>query len=161
MSSNPRDPTVAAADQQERSGLDPDELRAEQAGELPERDAMSIISDRDGVTTAYGLFHLQPRGQLFVKPGEDVYEGMIMGEHNRDSDLNVNGVRGKQLTNFRTTAADEKMVLAPPREVTLETAMEFIDDDEWVEVTPKSIRLRKKVLPANQRSIIRSDRRKE
>jgi GTP-binding protein len=96
---------------------------------------------------------------LFVNPGDEVYEGMIVGEHNRESDLNVNAVRGKQLTNFRTTAADEKLILAPPREISLESAMEFIDDDEWVEVTPRFIRLRKKVLPANERSIVRGERR--
>jgi GTP-binding protein len=131
------------------------------AGPIARRQNGAIVADRAGTTTAYALFHIQPRGTLFVGPGEDVYEGMIVGEHNRDSDLNVHAVRGKQLTNFRTTAADEKLILAPPREMTLERAMEFIDDDEWVEVTPTAIRLRKRVLPANERSIIRTDRRKE
>jgi GTP-binding protein len=129
------------------------------AGQIQRRLNGTIVADRPGTTTAYTLFHLQPRGEMFVGPGVEVYEGMIVGEHCRDSDLNVNAVRGKALTNFRTTAADEKLVLAPPREVTLEWAMEFIDDDEWIEVTPKSIRLRKRALAANQRSIIRTDRR--
>jgi GTP-binding protein len=106
------------------------------------------------------LFNLQPRGVLFVAPGDEVYEGMVVGEHNRESDLNVNAVRGKQLTNFRTTAADEKLVLAPPRVVTLESGMDFIDDDEWIEVTPSNVRIRKKVLPANERSIVRGERKK-
>ncbi|MEZ4240158.1 MAG: translational GTPase TypA [Myxococcota bacterium] len=131
------------------------------AGPIQRRLNGAIVADRAGTTTAYSLFNLQPRGELFVGPGTEVYEGMIVGEHNRDSDLNVNAVRGKALTNFRTTAADEKLVLAPPREVTLEWAMEFIDDDEWIEVTPKSIRLRKRALAANQRSIIRTDRRRD
>ena len=131
------------------------------AGPIGRRQNGAIVADRAGQTTAYALFHIQPRGTLFVDPGEDVYEGMIVGEHNRDSDLNVHAVRGKQLTNFRTTSADEKLVLAPPREMTLERAMEFIDDDEWIEVTPKSIRLRKRVLPANERSIVRTERRKD
>jgi GTP-binding protein len=134
---------------------------APHAGPIQRRQNGAIVSDRAGTTTAYSLFHLQPRGELFVSPGEEVYEGMVVGEHNRDSDLNVNAVRGKQLTNFRTTASDEKLILAPPRELSLETAMEFIDEDEWVEVTPKSIRLRKRILPANERSIIRGEKRKE
>jgi GTP-binding protein len=131
------------------------------AGPIARRQNGSIIADRSGPTTAYGLFHLQPRGVLFVGPGEEVYEGMVVGEHARDSDLNVNAVRAKQLTNFRTSNADEKLVLVPPREITLEGAMEFIDDDEWIEVTPNHIRLRKRVLAGNQRSIIRTDRREE
>jgi GTP-binding protein len=131
------------------------------AGPIARRQNGAIIADRTGPTTAYGLFHLQPRGTLFVNPGEDVYEGMLVGEHSRDSDLNVNAVRAKQLTNFRTSNADEKLVLAPPRQMTLEGAMEFIDDDEWIEVTPNHIRLRKRVLAGNQRSIIRTDRREE
>jgi GTP-binding protein len=131
------------------------------AGVIARRQNGAIIADRAGPTTAYALFHLQPRGVLFVAPGEEVYEGMIVGEHARDSDLNVNAVRAKQLTNFRTSNADEKLILAPPREIPLEAAMEFIDDDEWIEVTPNHIRLRKRVLAGNQRSIIRTDRREE
>jgi GTP-binding protein len=130
------------------------------AGTIQRRINGSIVADRAGTCTAYALFNLQPRGVLFVAPGDEVYEGMVVGEHNRESDLNVNVVRGKQLTNFRTTAADEKLVLAPPRVVTLESGMEFIDDDEWIEVTPSSVRIRKKVLPANERSIVRGERKK-
>ena len=129
------------------------------AGPIERRKNGAIVADRAGKTTSYSLFHLQPRGTLFVNPGTDVYEGMIVGEHIRENDLNVNAVRGKQLTNFRAAGADEKTVIAPPKLHTLEEAMEFIDDDEWVEVTPKTIRLRKRVLASNQRSIVRRDRR--
>jgi len=125
------------------------------AGPIERRKNGAIVADRAGKTTSYSLFHLQPRGTLFVHPGTEVYEGMIVGEHIRENDLNVNAVRGKQLTNFRAAGADEKTVIAPPKIHSLEEAMEFIDDDEWVEVTPTSIRLRKRVLPSNQRSIIR------
>ena len=118
----------------------------------------TLVADRSGKTTTYGLFGLQPRGTLFVGPGEEVYEGMIVGEHSRANDLNVYAAREKQLTNFRTTAADEKQILYPPRQITLEYAMEFIDEDEWVEVTPKSIRLRKKELNSNRRSLHRGER---
>ncbi len=128
------------------------------AGPIERRKNGAIISDRAGKTTSYSLFNLQPRGTLFVMPGTDVYEGMIVGEHIRENDLNVNAVRGKQLTNFRSAGADEKTVIAPPKIHTLEEAMEFIDDDEWVEVTPNFIRLRKRVLASNQRSIVRRDR---
>jgi GTP-binding protein len=131
------------------------------AGPIARRQNGAIVADRAGTTTAYALFHIQPRGELFVGPGEEVYEGMIVGEHNRDSDLNVFATRAKALTNFRTSNADEKLILAPPREITLESAMEYIDEDEWVEVTPNHIRLRKKVLPSNQRSIVRGERKSE
>ncbi|MBX2799664.1 MAG: translational GTPase TypA [Myxococcales bacterium] len=130
------------------------------AGEVARRSNGSIVADRTGKTTAYALFHLQPRGDLFVGPQVEVYEGMVIGEHNRESDLNVNAVKGKQLTNFRSAGADEKTILAPPRQITLESAMEFIDDDEWIEVTPTKIRLRKRVLASNQRSIVRGAKRK-
>ena len=129
------------------------------AGEIARRQNGSIVADRTGKTTAYALFGLQPRGELFVGPGTEVYEGMVVGEHNRESDLNVNAVKGKQLTNFRSAGADEKLILAPPRQITLESAMEFIDDDEWVEVTPTAIRLRKRVLATNQRSVVRSGKK--
>ncbi len=122
---------------------------------LPRRPRGALVADRSGKTTAYSLFHLQPRGELFVRPGVEVYEGSIIGLHVRQNDLNVNAVRGKQLTNFRASGADEKTILAPPREVTLEWALEFIDDDEWVEVTPTNIRLRKRELASNKRSIVR------
>jgi GTP-binding protein len=110
-----------------------------------------LISSDTGVTNAYGLFPLQERGQMFVGPSVSNYSGMIIGIHNRDNDLVVNGNKAKKLTNIRTTAADEKLVLAPPRQLTLEFALEFINDDELVEVTPQSIRLRKFVLDHNVR----------
>ena len=90
----------------------------------------------------------------------EVYEGMIVGIHTRENDLNVNVVKGKQLTNIRSAGADEKLILAPPRQLTLESAMEFIDDDERVEITPVSIRLRKAILAGNQRSIVRGVKKK-
>jgi GTP-binding protein len=127
------------------------------AGPIARRGNGGIISDRAGKTTAYSLFHLQPRGTLFVGPQTEVYEGMIVGEHVRENDLNVNAVRGKQLTNFRASGTDDKAILAPPKIMSLEEAMEFIDNDEWVEVTPKSIRLRKRVLKSNERSIVRRE----
>ncbi len=105
-----------------------------------------LISSEDGVTNAYGLFYLQERGQMFVAPNIKNYSGMIVGIHARDNDLVVNPNKVKKLTNIRTTAADEKLVLAPPRQLTLEYALEFINDDELVEVTPQSIRLRKMIL---------------
>jgi GTP-binding protein len=105
-----------------------------------------LVASEEGVTNAYGLFYLQERGQMFVAPNIKVYSGMIVGIHSRDNDLVVNPNKVKKLTNIRTTAADEKLVLAPPRQITLEYALEFINDDELVEVTPESIRLRKTIL---------------
>jgi GTP-binding protein len=110
-----------------------------------------LISSEDGVSNAYGLFYLQERGQMFIGAGIKNYSGMIIGIHARDNDLVVNPNKVKKLTNIRTTAADEKLVLAPPRQLTLEYALEFINDDELVEVTPLSIRLRKAVLDHNVR----------
>jgi GTP-binding protein len=120
-------------------------------GEIKSRVSGSLIADRQGDTIPYALFHLEPRGLLFVEPGIPVYEGMIVGEHNRDNDLNVNVCREKKLTNIRAAGRDENVILTPVTPMTLERAIEFIKDDEQVEVTPKSIRLRKNVLPANQR----------
>ncbi len=120
-------------------------------GEIPQRPTGALVSDRTGVTTAYALDGMQERGSLFVPPGVDVYEGMIIGENARDSDLDVNAVREKKLTNMRASSADDAIRLAPPRLLNLEMAIEFIAEDEMVEVTPKSLRLRKKVLKANQR----------
>ncbi|HEY6038898.1 MAG TPA: EF-Tu/IF-2/RF-3 family GTPase, partial [Kofleriaceae bacterium] len=110
-----------------------------------------LISSEDGVTNAYGLFYLQERGQLFVGPNIKNYSGMIVGIHARENDLVVNPNKVKKLTNIRTTAADEKLVLAPPKQLTLEYALEFINDDELCEVTPQSIRLRKMILDHNMR----------
>jgi len=120
-------------------------------GEIPQRPTGALVADRPGATTAYALEGLEDRGILFVPPGVEVYEGMVIGEHSRDNDLDVNVVREKKLTNMRASTADEAVRLAPPRLLNLEQAIEFIADDELVEVTPKSLRLRKKVLQANKR----------
>ncbi len=110
-----------------------------------------LISQDNGETNTYGLFYLQERGQLFLGPGVKVYGGQIIGLHSRDNDLVVNPSKAKKLTNIRTTAADEKLFLSPPREFSLESALEFINDDELVEVTPAAMRLRKRFLDHNER----------
>ena len=120
-------------------------------GEIPQRPSGALISDRTGPTTTYALNGLQDRGVLFVPSGVEVYEGMIVGEHSRDNDLDVNVVREKKLTNMRASSADEALRLVPHRAMNLEQAIEFIAEDELVEVTPKSLRLRKKILQANRR----------
>jgi GTP-binding protein len=120
-------------------------------GALRGRATGSLVADRLGDTTTYALFNLQERGTLFARPGIKVYEGMIIGENARAVDLDVNAVKEKKLTNMRASTADEAMRLVPPKELSLEQALEFIADDELVEVTPQTIRLRKRVLPANQR----------
>jgi GTP-binding protein len=120
-------------------------------GEIPQRQSGALIADRTGVTTAYALDGLQDRGILFLNPGADVYEGMIVGEHSRDNDLDVNAVREKKLTNMRASSADDAIRLVPVKPFNLEQAIEFIAEDELVEVTPKSLRLRKKILQANRR----------
>jgi len=121
------------------------------AGDISYRKNGALIADRKGTTTTYALFHLQPRGILFLGPQMDVYEGMIIGEHAKAQDLDVNAVRSKQLTNFRTVNKDDAQILSPPRLMTLEDALQWISDDELVEVTPSNIRLRKKELQANFR----------
>lgn len=123
----------------------------EYRGDIKSRVTGSLVSDRQGETVAYGLFHLEPRGTLFVDAGVPVYEGMIVGEHNRDNDLNVNPCKEKKLSNMRAAGKDENIILTPVLPVTLERAIEFIRDDEFVEVTPKNIRLRKAILKAQQR----------
>ena len=120
-------------------------------GDIPSRPTGSLVADRAGKTTGYALFNLQERGEMFVGSGLEVYEGMIVGENARDADLDVNIVKEKKLTNMRASSADEAIRLVPPRLLNLEQALEFIRDDELVEVTPKAIRLRKKTLNANQR----------
>jgi GTP-binding protein len=120
-------------------------------GEIPHRLTGALVADRPGVTTSYALWNLQERGELFVGPGVEVYEGMIIGENAKDNDLDVNVVREKKLTNMRASTADEAIRLVPFRQLNLEQAIEFIADDEFVEVTPKSLRLRKKTLQANKR----------
>ena len=120
-------------------------------GEIPHRMTGALIADRPGTSTAYSLWNLQERGELFVGPGIEVYEGMVIGENAKDDDLDVNVVREKKLTNMRASTADEAIRLVPFRQLNLEQAIEFIADDEFVEVTPKSLRLRKKVLQSNRR----------
>src|ERR1700760_4013090 len=120
-------------------------------GEIPQRPSGALISDRNGATTAYALNGLQDRGVLFVTAGVEVYEGMVIGEHSRDNDLDVNVVREKKLTNMRASSADDAIRLVPFKPMNLEQAIEFIAEDELVEVTPKSLRLRKKILQANRR----------
>ena len=121
------------------------------AGPLSGRNRGVMVADRQGVAVAYALFNLQERGTLFVRPGDPVYEGMLVGEHVRPGDLDVNATREKKLTNIRTTASDEMITLETPREVTLELALEYIEDDELIEVTPSSLRLRKRELGATGR----------
>ncbi len=120
-------------------------------GTLRGRATGSLVADRTGETTTYALFNLQERGTLFIRPGTKVYEGMIIGENARAVDLDVNAIKEKKLTNMRAASADEAMRLVPPKELSLEQAIEFIGDDELVEVTPKSVRLRKRVLRFNER----------
>jgi GTP-binding protein len=120
-------------------------------GEIPHRLTGALIADRSGVSTAYALWGLQERGELFVGPGVELYEGMIIGENAKDDDLDVNAVREKKLTNMRASTADEAIRLVPFRNLNLEQAIEFIADDEYVEITPKSLRLRKKILQSNKR----------
>jgi GTP-binding protein len=120
-------------------------------GLIPSRSTGALVADRAGVATAYAIFNLQERGEIFVEPGAQVYEGMIIGENARQNDMDVNVTKEKKQTNMRASTADEAIRLIPPRNLSLEQAIEFINDDELVEVTPKAIRLRKKVLPGNQR----------
>jgi GTP-binding protein len=120
-------------------------------GEIAMRPTGSLVADRAGKTTGHAIFNLQERGEMFVTSGTEVYMGMIVGENARDADLNVNIVKEKKLTNMRASSADEAIRLVPPRLLNLEQAIEFVREDELVEVTPQSIRLRKKILRANQR----------
>ncbi|MFZ0320734.1 MAG: translational GTPase TypA [Candidatus Sulfotelmatobacter sp.] len=120
-------------------------------GDIPHRPTGALIADRAGTSTAYALWGLQERGELFIGSGVELYEGMIVGENAKDDDLDVNAVREKKLTNMRASTADEAIRLVPFRSLNLEQAIEFISDDEFVEITPKSLRLRKKVLQSNKR----------
>jgi GTP-binding protein len=121
------------------------------AGPIKGRPNGVLVVQDPGETNTYGLFYLQDRGVLFLGPGVKVYGGQIVGLHSRENDLVINPSKAKKLTNIRTTAADEKQFLSPPRQFSLEAALEFINEDELVEVTPKSIRLRKRVLDHNER----------
>jgi GTP-binding protein len=120
-------------------------------GELRTRPTGSLVADRRGPTTAYAIQNLQERGALFVPPGTEVYEGMIVGENARSDDMDVNPTKEKKLTNMRSSTSDELVRLFPHKEMSLEQALEFIREDECVEVTPHSIRLRKVILDANER----------
>jgi GTP-binding protein len=120
-------------------------------GDIPGRRNGVLISTDQGEAVAYALWNLEDRGPMMIEPGWKVYRGMIVGEHTRDNDLEVNVLKGKKLTNIRTTSKDEAVRLTPPIRMTLEKALAYIEDDELVEVTPKSIRLRKKLLDANDR----------
>ncbi|MCZ6507355.1 MAG: GTP-binding protein, partial [Acidobacteria bacterium] len=120
-------------------------------GDIPQRTTGALVADRAGRATPFAIEHLQPRGIFFISPNDQVYEGMIVGEHSRPSDLDVNITKEKKLTNMRAAAADELVRLVPPTLLSLEQAIEFIAEDEQIEVTPKAFRLRKRVLKANQR----------
>jgi GTP-binding protein len=120
-------------------------------GDISERRNGVLVSMENGDAVAYALFSLQERGRLFVGAGEKVYEGMIIGIHSRENDLVVNPIKTKKLTNVRASGKDDAVVLVPPIELTLEYAVEFIADDELVEVTPQSIRIRKRYLTENER----------
>jgi GTP-binding protein len=121
------------------------------AGAISGRRRGVLVADREGEAVAFALFGLQERATIFVQPGEPVYAGMIVGEHVRPGDLDVNVCREKKLTNIRAAGADEHIRLEPPRKLTLELALEFIEDDELIEVTPGALRLRKRELEANLR----------
>jgi GTP-binding protein len=128
-------------------------------GDIQGRRNGVLISNDQGEAVAYAMFKLEDRGPMMIEPGWKVYKGMIVGEHTRDNDLEINILKGKQLTNIRTTSKDEAVRLTPPIRMTLEKALAYIEDDELVEVTPKSIRLRKKFLDANDRK--RAEKAKE
>ena len=120
-------------------------------GGIPARATGALVADRSGVATAYAIYNLQERGEIVIEPGTTVYEGMVIGENARANDMDVNVTKEKKQTNMRASSADEAIRLIPPRRLSLEQAVEFINDDELVEVTPKSIRLRKRILASNQR----------
>ncbi|MEA2962232.1 MAG: GTP-binding protein, partial [Alphaproteobacteria bacterium] len=128
-------------------------------GDIQGRRNGVLISNDQGEAVAYAMFKLEDRGPMMIEPGWKVYKGMIVGEHTRDNDLEINILKGKQLTNIRTTSKDEAVRLTPPIRMTLEKALAYIEDDELVEITPKSIRLRKRHLDANERK--RAEKTKE
>jgi GTP-binding protein len=121
------------------------------AGPLAGRKRGVMVADREGSVVAYALGNLQERAQMFVSPGDLVYEGMIAGESSRPGDMDVNVTKEKKLTNMRASGSDDNILLEPPRDITLEYALEYIEEDELIEVTPQSIRLRKRLLQANDR----------
>ncbi len=123
-------------------------------GPIAQRSSGAIVADRQGGATPYALFHLQPRGIMFITPGTMLYEGMIIGEHNRENDVNVHASRPKKQTNVRAAGKDERAVVSPPRKLSLEQCLDWIRDDEMVEITPEAIRMRKAVLACGQRSVV-------
>src|SRR5438270_12012346 len=130
-------------------------------GELRTRPSGSLVADRRGQATGFAIANLQERGSLFVAPGDELYEGMIVGENSRDNDLDVNASKPKKLTNVRAASAEELVRLIPPRVLSLEQALEFIREDEAVEVTPAAIRLRKVELSASKRQTVASRAKRE
>jgi len=130
-------------------------------GKIPQRTAGALVSDRAGRVTAYASFGLEERGELFVKPTTEVYEGMVIGERNREGDLDVNVCREKKLTNMRSSTSDVLVTLRPPARMSLDQTIEFIAEDEYVEVTPQSLRLRKAELSASRREVARKRREKQ
>jgi GTP-binding protein len=130
-------------------------------GDCPSRFTGSLVADRTGSAVPYALFNLEPRGRLFIAPGEPVYEGMIIGEHNRSQDINVNPCKEKKLSNMRAAGKDENVILSPIKPISLEQAISFIRADELVEVTPRSVRMRKSVLSARKRHSLRAFRSKK
>lgn len=130
-------------------------------GDFPVRFTGSLVADRPGMAVAYALFNLEPRGEMFVVPGQPMYEGLVVGEHNRSNDIDVNPTKEKKLTNMRASGKDEHIILTPVRPMTLERALHFLADDELVEVTPKSIRIRKVILSAQKRHQIVGAKKKD
>ena len=120
-------------------------------GQVEGRRNGTLISTEGGEAVHYALFYIQERGTMFVNPGEKVYQGMIIGEHSRESDLEVNPIKEKKLTNIRAAGKDDAMLLIPPRKMSLEQAIAYVEDDEYVEVTPSAVRLRKRYLDPNER----------
>jgi GTP-binding protein len=131
------------------------------AGPIEGRNRGVLVSMEAGVAVAFALFNLQERASLFIAPGTSVYEGMIVGENSRPGDMDVNPSKEKKLTNMRSKSSDENVQLEPPRELTLEGALEYIEDDELIEVTPQSIRLRKRLLSANDRRKVSRELKRE
>jgi GTP-binding protein len=131
------------------------------AGPLAGRSRGSLVSMEAGTIVAFALFNLQDRSTLFVQPGEEVYEGMVVGENARPGDMDVNPTKEKKLTNMRSKGSDENIQLEPPRELTLEAALEYIEDDELIEVTPKTVRLRKRFLSTSDRKRLSREAKRE
>jgi len=124
---------------------------AEYKGDIPGRRNGALIASETGQAVAYAIFNLQDRGVMFIDPQTQVYQGMIVGEHSRDNDLEINVLKGKKLTNMRASGSDEAVTLVPPRRMSLEDMMAYVDIDELLEVTPKSLRLRKRYLLEHER----------